>query len=150
MINSDLDLVKFHEGCTLTAKPDAKGMWAIGWGHDIGAPQDGVEAPTCSQDQADNWLDGDIALARERAKVAVGSAWDALDDVRKAVFTDMAYEIGGAGLREFVQMIESTRGQRYAEAAQHGLQSLWAKEVPARARMDMDMLASGEWPIAGV
>lgn len=146
MIASDTDLVKFHEGCVLTAKPDAKGFWSIGWGHDIAAPQDGVATPTCTQDQADDWLDMDIRLARQRAAVALGRAWDTLDDVRKAMLTDMAYELGGAGLSGFHQMLGAIVSYRYTEAALHGMQSEWAKEVPGRAKMDMDMLSGGEWP----
>lgn len=151
MIQSDTDLVKFHEGCTLTAKPDARGMWSIGWGHDIAAPhENGVLVPSCTQDQADDWLDMDINLARARARIALGpKEWDALDEVRKAVLVDMAYELGGAGLREFVGMLGAVRLQHWNDAAAHGLASLWAKEVPSRARMDMDMIASGEWPLEG-
>ncbi len=145
-ITSDRQLIQFHERCILTARPDAKGRWEIGWGHDIAPPLPGAGAPTCTQDAADAWLDADLALARQRAATALGQAWESLDEVRRAVLADMAYELGGAGLSLFKEMLTSIMGQRYLLAAQQGLESLWAEQVPNRAKMDMDMLAEGKWP----
>lgn len=145
--SSDAELVAFHEGLLLTAKPDAKGCWVIGRGRDIPAPADPSNPPTCTQEEADAWFVADMALARQRAATALGQAWDDLDEVRRAVLTDMAFEIGGAGLTLFKIMLNAIKGYRYVAAAQAGLQSEWARQVPARAKMDMDMMASGEWPV---
>lgn len=68
-ISDAAGLVRLHEGCVFTAKPDAKGKWAIGWGHDIQPPP---EATSCTQEQADQWLVEDLALATARAKRALG------------------------------------------------------------------------------
>lgn len=65
------DLVKKHEGCVLCAQPDAKGKWAIGYGHDIPAPEG--EPPTCSQDDAEQWFEHDFALATARAIADLGA-----------------------------------------------------------------------------
>lgn len=78
-VSSDAELVQRHEGCVLAAAPDAKGKWAIGWGHDIPAPASSTEGeplsrPTCSQEQADEWFEADLALARANAAAALGLA----------------------------------------------------------------------------
>lgn len=148
-ISSDSELVQFHEGCILVARPDAKGAWGIGWGHDIQAPLPDEAMPTCTQEQADAWLASDLGLARQRAAVEVGGAlvWNFLGDVRRAVLTDMAYELGGVGLSLFKNMLMEVKAQRYIAAAEAGMQSLWAEQVPSRAKMDMNMMASGQWPI---
>lgn len=151
MIQSDADLTKLHEGCTLIAKPDAKGKWALGYGHDISAPAPGAEAPTCTQEQADTYFALDLELARQRAAtvfqgINIGARWSDLDPVRQAVLTDMAYEMGGAGLREFQDMLLAVYEQRWEAATREMLNSLWAQEVPGRARMDAGMMLEGTWP----
>lgn len=69
-VTSARDLIKRHEGCIFKAQPDAKGMWAIGYGHDIPAPD---FAMTCTQREADAWFETDFELAEMRAEANVGS-----------------------------------------------------------------------------
>lgn len=145
-INSDRDLVALHEGCTLVAKPDAKGRWAIGYGHDIPAPTDPTNPATCTQAEADAQFVIDLCLARSRAAADVGTTWAFLDPVRRAALTDMAYELGGAGLRGFNDMLVAIQARDWLEARHQALNSEWARQVPARAQMDAEMLFSGEWP----
>lgn len=64
-------LVMAHEGCVLTAIPDAKGKWSIGYGHDIPAPQG--PPPTCSAKQAAEWFAEDFAAAAQHAQDALGT-----------------------------------------------------------------------------
>ncbi len=68
------DLIKKHEGCIFAAKPDAKGMWAIGYGHDIPPPPAGTVV-TCTQEEADAYFKEDFALAVQRAETALGSEY---------------------------------------------------------------------------
>jgi lysozyme len=49
-------LTEQFEGCSLTAYPDVKGVWTIGYGHTGGVTPDQV----CTQEQADEWLRIDI------------------------------------------------------------------------------------------
>jgi lysozyme len=143
-ISSDVELIKLHEGCTLVAIRDTKGF-SIGYGHD-GAQ----EGDTCTQDEADAWFDADIATARLGAIAALGAAfWALLDPVRRAALVDLAYEMGAAGLRGFHVMLACIRSSQWDAAAEAGLNSDWAKEVPTRAAMDMNILSSGQWPVVG-
>lgn len=52
-------LIQSFETCDLTAYPDQRGVWTIGWGHTAGvSPSD-----TCTQDQADAWFVQDTQTA---------------------------------------------------------------------------------------
>lgn len=74
MINgAGLVLIKNAEGLRLEAYQDGVGIWTIGYGHTHGVkPGD-----TCSQMQADEWLDQDLCFAE-----------DAVEDLVKVPLTD--------------------------------------------------------------
>jgi lysozyme len=147
MIRSTAELIKKHEGCVLTAKPDAKGRWEIGYGHSIPAPISGAPVPTCTQSQADDWFSTDMALAALRAKSVIGiGPWLSFNPPRQAALIDMAYELGGEGLAGFHEMIAAARAGNWGEAWRQALESDWAKQVPSRAHEDAMMLLTGDWP----
>lgn len=54
-----LHLTESFERCRLVAYPDQGGVWTIGWGH----TKDVHEGMTCTQAQADTWLQLDIAYS---------------------------------------------------------------------------------------
>lgn len=136
------DLVKRHEGCSLTAIRDTRG-WSIGWGHD-GA----IEGGTCTQDEADAAFDLDFAHAMQEAMGALGvRSWVMLDAPRQAALTDMAYELGGHGLAMFRNTLALLRLEDYDAAAAEMLRSRWASEVPHRAKEDAEIIRTGEWPV---
>jgi lysozyme len=57
--NSGLDLTKRFEGCRLSAYQDSAGYWTIGYGHRLEVKA----GDTCTQQEADQWLENDIAWA---------------------------------------------------------------------------------------
>lgn len=144
MIQSASDLIKKHEGFTSPAKPDAKGKWVIGWGHDI-APSTG--ALDCTIAEAEAWFSADLALATARAVHDAARSWASLNLPRRAVLVDMAFEMGEAGLENFHDMLAAIEAEDWPEAARQGLASEWARtQAPARAKEDMEILLTGEWP----
>jgi lysozyme len=148
-ISSALDLIKAHEGCRLTAYADTEGKWTIGWGRCVPGIKRG---DTCTQEQADAWLEEayrDAAAAACRVAQRAGIDWSSLGDARQAVLIDMAYELGEAGLGAFHRTLAAIRDGLYIAASAHGLDSLWARQVPHRASQDMRMLQSGLWPQDG-
>lgn len=146
-ITTALGLIKYHEGCVLVAKPDAKGKWEIGWGDDIPAPADPSNPPTCTQDEADERLGVNFALACYNAVSDVGrGAWGLLNAARQAVLIDMAYELGGKGLSEFKNMMKALAAGDFAEASRQMLDSDLAEQVPNRAHMNATILLTGRWP----
>ena len=56
---SGLHLTEQFESCRLVAYPDSKGVPTIGWGHTAGVQL----GDTCTQEQADAWLQRDIGWA---------------------------------------------------------------------------------------
>jgi lysozyme len=56
-----LSLTEKFEGCRLSAYQDQVGVWTIGYGH----TRNVHKGDTCTQEQAEQWLLADIALAED-------------------------------------------------------------------------------------
>lgn len=69
------ELIKRHEGCKLMPSPDAKGMWSVGWGHDLPPPLPGTAVAEWSQAACDAQFEADFALAQDRAMVDLGQEY---------------------------------------------------------------------------
>jgi lysozyme len=54
-----IDLVKEFEGCRLVAYMDVSGIWTIGYGH----TRNVQPGDTCTQEQAETWLNEDLSEA---------------------------------------------------------------------------------------
>lgn len=52
-------IVKSFEGCRLIAYQDIRGIWTIGWGH----TKNVYPGQTCTQAQADAWIEEDLLEA---------------------------------------------------------------------------------------
>lgn len=151
MIKCGRDLTKQNEGCVLVAKPDNKGKWEIGWGHDIPAPLPGALAPEWTQSHADIQFEMDYSLAVKRAHDDVGDdvgddVYTALAEPRQAVLNDIAYEIGGAGLAAFRQMLAAVRGGLWDEAAHQIQASQLFGQVPLRETRNIEIMRLGRYP----
>lgn len=71
-----------------------------------------------------------------------------LDDVRKGVLINMAFQMGVEGLKHFQHTLEMVRTGQYDAAADGMLDSLWAKQTPNRAKRLSDQMRSGVWHYA--
>lgn len=71
-----------------------------------------------------------------------------LDDVRKGVLLNMAFQLGTDGLLAFVNTLDLIRTGKYENAAHAMLQSKWATQTPARAKRMADQMRSGLWQYA--
>jgi lysozyme len=82
-----IDLIKEFEGCRLEAYKDQAGVWTIGYGHTSLVDC----AYTCTQEQADAWLDKDVAIAdRSVNKLAPWANQNQFD-----ALVDFAFNLGG-------------------------------------------------------
>lgn len=137
------DLIKFNEGFTPTAKIDRGGLYEIGYGFDGALAGDKMTVQ-----EADAAFPKYRDLAITRAVVDLGQeCWGALDIVRQAALTDMAYELGGRGLSGFQHMLAAIRAQVWETAAAECLSSAYGVEVSARAGRAAGMLRDGVWPV---
>lgn len=143
MIQSGDDLTKFNEGLTLEAKPDAKGHWEIGYGHDL-PPSPGL---VWTKEQAEEQFEIDYQIACQRAEDDIGPIeYVLLSEQRQAVLNDIAFEVGGAGLAQFKDMLSAMRECRWNDAANALRNSRLFQQVPNRETRNMLILTTGEWP----
>lgn len=71
-----------------------------------------------------------------------------LDDARKGVLLNMAFQLGTDGVLKFVNTLELVRRGNYAEAADAMLLSKWADQTPARAKRLSQQMRSGQFQYA--
>lgn len=132
--------LKREEGLVHHAYKDSEGFLTIGYGRMIDKRKGGG----ISDDEAEYLLNNDIEDIL--TKLAIAIPWICqLDAVRQAALALMAYQMGVQGLLEFKQTLSAVRDGRYDHAENLALQSLWAKQTPARARRVARQIATGEW-----
>lgn len=71
-----------------------------------------------------------------------------LDDARKGVLLNMAFQLGTDGLLGFKNTLALIRDGKYADAAEAMLQSKWATQTPERAKRMAEQTRSGQWQYA--
>lgn len=134
-------LLSLHEGRIPHVYQDSLGYWTIGVGHLVDKRMGGK----LPDHIIDALLDYDI---KEHSDGLLKAApWVAnLDEVRKAVLFDMAFNLGVEGLLRFKITLELIKDGKYKEAAKAMLQSRWASQVGMRARRLAEMMETGQWP----
>jgi len=58
------------------------------------------------------------------------------------MLTEMAYQLGVAGLLKFKHMLAAIKNQEWCEAYKEGLNSLWARQTPSRAKDVLEILVT--------
>lgn len=124
------------EGKLLSPYPDTRGKVTIGIGHNL--TDNGLS------DAAVEFIyEEDVAIAESAARQIVPTL-DSLSDVRKAVLVEMAFNLGLPKLAGFHNMLDCIGEGDWDLAADAMLDSLWAKEVGARATRLATMMRSDE------
>ena len=136
--------IEGFEGREHQAYPDplTKGApWTIGVGHTGPEVHEGL---VWNDDQIDDALQLDVNHATQ---VCMDSfPWfSSLNEPRQAVLIGMAFQMGSAGLMQWMPTLMLVGQGRYAEAAQRIRNSAWAKETPRRALALADQLETGQW-----
>ena len=145
-----VERLKLEEGLRLESYRDSGGVLTIGYGFNLEVPMDAVErgyldghdpADGVTQEQAE-WL---LRHRAERAAEAFQRRWPPYADqplIVRVALADMAYELGDTGLAGFHTMLRLLDQGDYDAAADDALQTLWAREVPNRARRVTDLFRS--------
>ena len=110
------------------------GKLTIGYGHN-------VEDNPIPEAFADQLLGYDIAGA-----LADCERFDwffDLDDVRKRVIINMVFNIGAGGVSRFRRMIEAIEQKNWAKASEEMQDSMWYRQVGARAERLCEMMENG-------
>lgn len=129
--------IERDEGLRLKPYLDSVGKCTIGYGRNL--DDRGISAA-----EARLMLDAD--LAETILAVSQALPWVAtLDEPRRAVLINMAYNLGIAGLLGFRRALAAMQRGDWPEAAKEMLTSTWAEQVGPRAHRLAKQMAEGVW-----
>lgn len=132
-----IEQLKRDEGVRLKPYKDSVGILTIGIGRNL-------EAVGISMDEAMSMLMNDVS--KVRAQLSARLPWyKSLDEARRGVLENMAFNLGIDGLLKFKQTIALIEGGKYDDAATAMLQSKWAVQVGKRADRLANQMRSGIW-----
>lgn len=132
--------IKSDEGLVLHAYTDSLGFLTIGYGRLIDKRKNGG----ITEKEAEYLLSHDIAykLGQLYAKLP----WiTKLNDARKGVLLNMAFQLGVAGLMGFKNTLTKIESGDYEGASVNMLQSKWATQTPNRAQRMAEQMRTGTW-----
>jgi lysozyme len=111
------------------AYPDSEGYWTIGIGHLIDKRKGG----TLPDFIIDRLLEYDISqcVSQLNAKIPW---WRGLSETRQRALVVMCFQLGIGGLLGFKKMLSALKDERWKDAKREALDSLWARQTPARAK----------------
>ena len=105
------ELTESFEGCKLEAYQDVRGVWTIGYGH-TGSVSPG---DTCTQQEADDWLQEDIQWA---AQVVVREVKRDLTQGEFDALVDFVYNVGSGNFASSTLLKMINAGDFVGAAAQ--------------------------------
>jgi lysozyme len=130
-----IEQLRIDEGVRAKPYRDTVGKLTIGVGRNL-------DDVGLADDEIDLLLANDVK--RTQDALARFPWFTALDPVRKDAITNMAFNLGVAGLLHFPTMIHCLSAQDWAGAAAAMADSLWAKQVGARAARLEQQVLTGE------
>jgi lysozyme len=130
------------EGEVLHAYQDSLGYWTIGVGLCIDARAGAGITHAESQ----------VLLASRLKTLTLAlqdklGFWHRLDGVRQRALANMCFQMGIDGLMRFHRMLSALEIGRWQDAHDECLDSLYARQTPARAQRIAHMLATGVEPL---
>lgn len=131
--------VKKAEALRLALYPDSLGYLTIGYGRMLDPKKGGGIAP----DEAEYLLANDLKKAEKACEEL--PVFHELSGARQSVLIEMAFNLGAAGLKEFVKMLKALAHQDYHEAAAEMLMSRWRTQVKDRAVVLARQMETGQW-----
>lgn len=124
-----------EEGYRRFIYTDTTGNKSIGYGHNL---EEGV-----SEAIARNILFCDI-LEKEKEIIDKVSQYKNLNEARKIVLLDMAFNLGVNGLLQFKKMLAAISAEDFKLASSCMLDSMWARQVGNRAIELAKLMENGE------
>lgn len=144
MITSNItSLIKQQEGTKRDSKGrhilyrDTVGDFTIGYGYDLSA--NGI-----SDAIAEALLTERLAIADKDCHILFKN-FDNLSEARQGVLLSMAYQLGRSRLMGFSKFIAAVNNGDWPLAVKEMLDSEWARQVPARAQQNANIMERGYW-----
>lgn len=142
-----LTMLKRHEGYRQKPYQCTAGKWTIGYGTNLEAAGYSdqeirkLDVIGWSQSEAETKLIWDIrTIVAALEKLPL---WAGLDDARRAVLIDMAYNLGVGGLLKFKRLLAAVEQRDWSGAVFEMLNSKWAKELPTRSAELRNVMKTG-------
>lgn len=146
-----LEQLKKHEGFRAQVYQCTAGHNTVGYGYNLDAnplkltpfeiseiKKNGIKEATA------NYLLLRM-ISRIEEKLDELNWFQSLDEARRSVLINMAYNLGIAGVLKFKSMIEEIKRQNWQKAAEQMIDSAWAKQVGNRARELSKQMLSGKF-----
>jgi len=130
------NLLVNDEGFREKAYRDSKGFLTIGFGFNLDV--NGLPLSVALE-----WLDFLICKVESDLEKNI-SCWNLLNDSRKCVLINMAYQLGISGLLQFRGMLNRLESKDYAGAASEMKDSVWYREFTTRASRLIKIMLSGD------
>ena len=122
--NFVIDWLKREEGYSEKPYNDILGVPTIGYGFTSLEPDEAEVVLKMKVDKIQKKLDSYLV----KNEISI-------DEFRFGVLTDMIYNLGMEGTLKFRKMWKAIKDMDYCEAANQMLDSKWATQVPARAKI---------------
>lgn len=129
-----------EEGEVLHEYKDHLGYSTIGVGRLI----DNRKGGGITEEESAYLLNNDVTKIVEQLDKRL-SWWTKLDDARKGVLVNMAFQMGVDGLLGFKNTLKMIESGQYEAAARGMLQSKWALQTPSRAKRMAEQMRTGVW-----
>jgi len=131
-------LIKQHEGLKLKPYKCSAGKLTIGYGRNL-------DDKGISEAEAQALLEKDFFDILNDLNVTYRWFYN-LNNPRKAVVCDMAFNLGMEGFAKFKRMIAAVSRSNFKMAATEMIKSKWYEQVGRRSERLVQMMESGEWP----
>lgn len=140
-----------HEGLVLTPYKCPKGKLTIGVGRNIeDNPLSEKEKKALGDYQHGITKNGALMLLRNDVEKCLKDlkkleCWKGLDIERQYAMLDMCFNQGISGLLGFKKMLKALEMKDYKKASEECLNSLYAKQLPKRAKRIASLIKEGIW-----
>ena len=128
-----------NEGLSLKLYKCTAGITSIGVGR-------AIQTRGISEDEAMFMLNNDIEICVAALDKRY-PWWKRLSEARQEVMVDLMFNLGESRLATFVQFLQSmetaSSAEDYAVAAEHLLDSLYAKQLPGRSKRNAEIIRGG-------
>ncbi len=138
MTSLGVEELKKDEGLRLKKYKDSLGFDTIGWGHLMLKN----EYEEITREKAEELLAEDIETA-EDGMAHIFPLWPAYSERRQDALTNMTFQLGVGGLLHFRNAIAHIRSRQWKAAADDFMDSLWARQTPARAERITRIIEEG-------
>jgi lysozyme len=126
-----------HEGLKLKMYKCPAGYWTIGYGHNI-------EVEGISQKIANILLEDKVNYIASTLSGII-SCWDKLNQARRDALINMAFNMGIAGLLKWKNTLKAMKDERWEDAYNLIISSLWHGQVGKRAEEIAKQILEGRY-----